>query len=75
MRIDTGQRRMKEDRVACNNAVYSLTNNLNSKYASLHKKILSLGFSEENIPTLQLYLDKLSNIIIDSYISSKQKKL
>lgn len=41
----------------------------------LIKKINSLGFAKEDIPTLLYHIDNLSNIIIDSYITAKHKKL
>lgn len=44
------------------------------KYKKLSKKIKSLGYSEQNIPTILYHIDKLSNIIIDSYIKSKEKE-
>lgn len=45
------------------------------KYSHLYKKLTSQGFEEQEIPTILYYIDKLSNIIIDSYITSKEKKI
>ncbi len=45
------------------------------KYKKLSKKIKSLGYPEEDIPTILYHVDKLANIIINSYITSKEKEL
>jgi hypothetical protein len=45
------------------------------KYTQLGKKIRSLGYPEEDITTILYHIDKLANIIIDSYITSKEKKI
>jgi hypothetical protein len=45
----------------------------NKKHEKLIKKIRSLGYTEEDAPTILYHIDKLSNIIIDSYINSKEK--
>lgn len=45
------------------------------KYERLTKKIRLLGFPEKDIPTLLYHIDKLANIVIDSYITSKEKDL
>ncbi len=47
----------------------------NKKHEKLLKKIRSLGYSEKDASTVLYDIDKLSNIIIDSYISSKGKSL
>lgn len=44
-------------------------------YEKLIKKAVSLGFSKEEAPSIAYHIDKLSNIIINSYISSKEKNI
>jgi len=43
-------------------------------YKKLFKKALILGVKEKDIPYLIYHIDKLSNIIINSYINSKEQK-
>lgn len=41
----------------------------------LIKKAISLGISEENAPAIVYHIDKLSNIIINSYINNQSKNI
>ena len=50
-----------------------LQNLEDKKKEKLTKRIRALGFAEKDLPSILYHIDKLSNIIINSYISSKEK--